>query len=294
MPFYFFPVPLIIFFALLAYVFVRRLTTPVFILTDCQDPNARMRMEARCAAMFRWSRIHFVGVKNTLEAGGCLVDLLDALFGKQAIVLVNVAPRNGEAKKHTNGTPFGFCRVGNALVFGTVDGYIFSFLEKVLEQKLTVNVFDIPVAVRHLGLSAAEQERVIRTQFRSFEFLPRVAHAVWRGKDIPATKWSEAPPLPARVWWVDCFGNCKTTLLPQEVGFRPEATIRITVQGRECDLPCYARLADIPDGVIGLTVGSSGLGNYRWLEIMKQGASAAEALEFTAVPARPSMATFAV
>ena len=43
-------------------------------------------------------------------------------------------------------------------------------------------------------------------------------------------------------------------------------------------LPFYNRLKDIPDGQVALTIGSSGLGSKRFLEIMQQGASAASTL----------------
>ncbi|OGH73351.1 MAG: hypothetical protein A3C90_03135 [Candidatus Magasanikbacteria bacterium RIFCSPHIGHO2_02_FULL_51_14] len=255
----------------------------VTIINDCRDDDARVRQENRVAALLPDTRhISFCGVGSTLEAAGCLVDALDALLGAEAIVLVNVAPRNGEARQWANGSPFGWTRVGRTLILGTVQGYTFSLLQKVLGEPLIINVFEFDAAVDALGLDPATAARVKTTQFRSYEFLPRVAAALVAGKEIPTAPFDDVPDPPDGIWFVDGFGNLKTTLLENHPSFCADNLAHVSVSGDvetggtvECDAICYHRLKDVPDGKLGIVVGSSGLGDRRFLELVVQGGSAA-------------------
>ena len=82
---------------------------------------------------------------------------------------------------------------------------------------------DIPTvmdfAVTHDLISHDDAQYVIDTQFRSFEFLPRVAKRVFDGLDVPYTVMSidEIADAPAAVFFADVFGNLKTTVLPEEI-----------------------------------------------------------------------------
>jgi hypothetical protein len=67
---------------------------------------------------------------------------------------------------------------------------------------------------------------------------------------------------------VDCFGNCKTTLL----------SVDDHLNTRLAELPRYAYLKDVPDGESGVIVGSSGHGQNRFLEIVTQGGDASKSL----------------
>lgn len=254
---------------------------PITYITDCADVNARIRLAARLAATIpNPGHIEVVGVHSDLEAAGNLVDALDGYDGMPAIIMANVAPRNGHAKRWSNGTPFGYLKVGETWVFSTIDGFTLSLLQKVLGEMLTIGVFEIAEAVKFFpGLSGETRERIVNTQFRSYEFLPRVAEALLRGIDVPSTPFSDVPGAPPAIWWRDCFGNCKTTFLPEEIEFDPDVSKVLAINGVNLmQLRCFAGLRNIPDGEMALTVGSSGLGNHRFVEIMKQGGSAAHDL----------------
>ncbi len=260
---------------------------PITIISDCRDSNASMRLVTRAAALVPGAgQVSFCGVENDLEAAGHLVDALDALDGRPGLIMLNVAPRNDHAKKWPNGSPFGHFRVGQARVFATVGGRELSLLAKLTGQPVTVALFDVPTASAHLGVAPEVAARVATTQFRSYDFLPRAAVAMLSGKGIPTTSYSYEVAAPQAVWYVDVFGNVKLTLVPEEVGFEPGKWLSLQIPGRGVlNVACFNGLAAIPDNTPGLTVGSSGLGEKRFLELQVQGGSAAELLALAATTA---------
>ncbi len=249
-------------------------------ISDCRDDNTQGRLKARVSSYFPGSHVGFVGVNTDYEAAINLVDIVDAYEGNPGIILVNVAPRHGAAKKWPNGTPFGWIKINNLDVFTTIDGLTLSLLQKVMKQNLEVKVYDIPSVVPHMGLDKTTQERIINTQFRSFDYLPRLAKCCMDKMDLPVTEIFDAMPhMPTAVCWVDCFGNLKTNMLPKEINFKIGKKICLRINNhKQVLLSCYDRLKDIPDNEVALTIGSSGLGNLRFIEIMQQGKSAANSL----------------
>ncbi|MBI4087027.1 SAM-dependent chlorinase/fluorinase [Candidatus Kaiserbacteria bacterium] len=248
----------------------------VTIINDCRDANAAGRQMARAAGLIGGT-VSFVGVASDMEAAGNLIDVLDAYGDAPGAVLVNVAPRNGTAKKWENGTPFGYFRYKNVLVAASVDGLTLSLVKK-LEVTDAINVLDIPTVVekwvRESVLSQAEGDHIVRTQFRSYDFLPRIAAYLLAGGEVPFERLdiAEVADVPQTVWWVDNFGNCKTTLLPKDIAEKTE------IETAFGTLPYIPMLKDVPDGAAAVTVGSSGLGANRFLEIVVQGGSAAQSL----------------
>jgi hypothetical protein len=247
------------------------------IINDCRDDNARVRQQIRLGSLLG-CHVNFLGVKNDIEAGLNLLDVLDAPQG-ESIVLINIAPRNGQVRKnHENGTPFCHFEYAGHHVFSTLDGLALS-LVKHLELVKEVQVFDIkkcaPVLQKEGWISASHAKRMVKTQFRSFDFLPFAAAFIAGKGELPHQISCDIPDRPAyQVAVVDCFGNCKTTLLPEDVGFRNNK--RIAVNGRT--LQCYKQLRSVPNGELGLVIGSSGFGKDRFLEIVIQGGHAASKL----------------
>ena len=250
----------------------------VTVINDCHDPNARGRQEIRIAGLFG-EQVKFIGVNNDLEASGNIIDAIDAATGA-SVIFTNVAQRNGAGKKWENGTPFGKFRYENGAgvhhVFTTIDGYTLS-AACFLGMTDHVDCFDTWECARILkseGLFPAKSIRAVcESQFRSFDFLPFAAKFVVEGGKLPTTPYREFPLLPPAIWYVDNFGNCKTTILANS---RPtEKTI--TINGKE--LPFFKRLKDVPDQKLAVVVGSSGIGRKRFLEIVWQGGNAAETLK---------------
>lgn len=238
------------------------------------------RQTAR-TALLTGSSITAVGVDAfaDLAAAGCLIDALDAHMGADSAILVNVAPRNGGAKKWSNGTPFGFFKYFETLVIATVDGYTLSLVKKFgLTER--INLLDIGAVVNKMQrehlLTQEQGDFIEASQFRSYDFLPRVASYLLHENEVPSTRVSledlNVPDAPHAVWWVDNFGNAKTTMLPDEVGFEPGKRATLTLG----EFMCYEGLSQIPDNEAGLVVGSSGLGEQRFLEIAVQGGRADE------------------
>lgn len=248
------------------------------IINDCQDPNAVARQVARAAALLD-KPVNLIGVDTDLEAAGNLVDLLDAVGEHNGLVLANVAPRHRDAKKRPNGSPFGYFHYKNILVITTVDGLILSLVKKFnLVDK--VEVIEIPSTLDKMiesGIMTREQrDHIVDSQFRSFDFLPRVAAHITRGREVISQKMdiSQVKDAPRAIWWVDNFGNCKTTLTLEDVG-KPNGQVDFGKLGM---MPFYRRLKDVPDGEVAVVIGSSGIDQRRFLEIVMQGKSAADKL----------------
>lgn len=253
--------------------------TPITYITDCRDDNTQGRLKARVSTLFEGGNVIFMGVDfgKDAEAAINVVDVLDAYDGEPGVMLVNVAPRSGGGKKWENGTPFGHLKYDNVDIFTTIDGHTMSLLQKVAGEKLSIDVYEIPEVVPHMDVDEVAREKIINTQFRSFNYLPRLARDVMYGKDLPVSwTFDEIPDMPMMTCWIDTFGNIKTNILPEEIGFEVGKSVIIRVsENKQLLLPCYDRLKDIPDGVAAVTVGSSGYKDKRFIEIMLQGASAA-------------------
>lgn len=259
------------------------------IINDCADGSARTRQELRFDTLFG-VRPTFLGVGSysPIEAAGNLVDQLDVLTkfpladkSRENIVLVNVAPRAEDVKqKWDNGTPFCYFRIDNTLVVSTYEGHCLA-LARDLGISSDVELLDVPTvtaaAVEWRDLSAEEAEKINHSQFRSLEFLPLVAYWLWKGKPVPSKKQSlaELPSPKGQVWQIDNFDNVKTTLLPEDTKF--EQGKQITLFNGEV-ATCYRRLADVPKGVTALTIGSSGYGAHRFLEVVVGGCGKASSI----------------
>lgn len=253
----------------------------ITIINDCHDDNAAGRQMARAASLMNAS-VSIVGVEDygDLSAAGNLIDVLDGYGDSEGVVLVNVAPRHKGSKKWPNGTPFCYFKVKNVLVVSSFDGYTLSLVKK-FGLCNSVALMDIPVATSAMvsggAITEEERARIINSQFRSFDFVPRAAAFLYNGNTVPAetVPVNEIPDVPHAAWWVDNFGNVKTTLFKDDVGF--ENGKRIQTQWGE--LVCTTRLADVPKGEAALTVGSSGYGPDRFLEVVIQGGRADETLK---------------
>ncbi|MDP3795079.1 MAG: SAM-dependent chlorinase/fluorinase [bacterium] len=249
------------------------------IINDCRDANAVGRQMTRVASLLGGS-VSFVGVTRDIEAAGNLIDVLDAFEEDDGVVLVNVAPRSGPTKRWENGTPFGYFWYKQVLVLASIGGLTLSLVKK-LGLVSAVSVLDVPQALDELiAVGAVPHERkdaITRTQFRSYDFLPRVAAFLASGNALHAGRLAitEIPAAPAAVWCVDNFGNCKTTLLAGEVAGKAHLATRFG------ELPYFSRLKDVPDHTAAIVTGSSGLGRQRFVEIVLQGGSAAAQLSIS-------------
>lgn len=244
----------------------------ISIISDCRDGNAFSRQSVRVASLFGHPPC-CIGIKNDAEASGNLIDILDASQGLEGIILVNVAPRHGSAKRWPNGTPFGYFWHKKTLVCASLDGQTLS-LAKQLNLLDGLCVFDIPTvtawAVKECLLDESQGQMINNTQFRSLEFLPRAAKWVWEKRPVPQAVFdlSQISEPTQPIWWIDCFGNMKTSFQEHEL-----------VQANEWlkqEVPYYPRLKDVPNGELAWVLGSSGLGTHRFLELVIQGGNASE------------------
>lgn len=237
------------------------------IINDCRDDNARGRQESRIASLFDTS-ISFIGVDSDLEAGMQLVDVLDATEGRKGLVLVNVAPRGGHSTKWENGTPFGYFYFSETLVIASIDGYVLSAI-KLLKLAEEICVIDTHTGAKAMldahFITPQAAAQIPTTQFRSFDFIPRVGAFLLRGGNVPSEKHSltEITDLPKAIWHIDNFGNCKTTLTSRDI--TPGVTLT-----RFGDLPFHGQLRDVPDATASLVQGSSGINENRFVELVLQ------------------------
>ena len=264
----------------------------ITIINDCFDENVKARLGTRVSSLFGISPT-IIGVGGNLvsnnshdpaeyQAAGCLIDTLDAANGEKGIILVNVANRHGKGKKWPNGTPFGYFYFKKALVVSTIDGLTLSLVKK-LRLINSIQLLDIPKVANKMAkdkiITDALAMQIINTQFRSFEFQPRVAKWLVDGISVPAASYalSHVPQVKSAIWYVDNFGNCKTTILPKEIEFENGKDINTNLGV----FKCFTRLRDVPDGNKALILGSSGYKNKRFIELVIQGKSAAKEFGLT-------------
>jgi hypothetical protein len=261
----------------------------ITIITDCFSENDKARQATRFAGLFGIIPT-IVGVSAeleptaTLEASGNLVDTLDAADNNNGIVVVNVAPR-GDKKEGANGTHFAYFKYKNVFVISTIKGHCLSLVKKL----------NLVKAVRILNteevLNFAEKERlidsnlkrhIVNSQFRSFDFVPRVAKWLSDGVSIPHTHHllstlqargsSDSEASPSCIWLIDSFGNCKTTFIEKDIK-ENDGKLKTNIG----TFKFYNRLKDVPKGETAIYVGSSGLGEKRFLEFATQATSGSAA-----------------
>jgi hypothetical protein len=261
----------------------------VTVINDCKSENDIARQETRLMSLFKVP-ISFVGVSSdfsvnaTLEAAGNLVDVLDAIEDRTGVILLNVAPRGEQKKDGYNGTPFCYFTYKNVTIISTVRGQSLSIIKKLglIDHVNLVSVDDAVAFAHHVGLLSKEQADYIPTsQFRSFDFTPRLAYWLHLGMAVPFTKTplDIIEDINPCVWYVDAFGNCKTTILPTDISAKFGETVKTNVG----EFIYYPRLKDLSKGETALYVGSSGIGSRRFLELatQMQPGSAAKTLGIT-------------
>jgi hypothetical protein len=238
------------------------------IINDCKDDNARGRQESRIASLIE-TGLSFIGVESDLEASMQLIDVLDATEGRKGLVLVNVAPRGGHTTKWENGTPFGFFWYKETLVVASVDGYVLSAVKKLglLKSFSLLDTHTSADAMLKAGfIDEIAANQIPTTQFRSFDFIPRAGVFMALGNELPYTDYSldNIPDLPKAIWHIDNFGNCKTTLMTEDINQSG------TTETHFGTLPYFEQLRNVPDGATGLVHGSSGINDTRFIELMAQ------------------------
>jgi hypothetical protein len=238
------------------------------IINDCQDDNARGRQLSRLTSLLD-THTSFVGVQSDLQAGVQLIDILDATEGRRGLILINVAPRGGHTTKWENGTPFAFTWYKETLIVSSVDGFALSGLKQYLDYD-HVSLLDIHTAtdamLRAGFINPETASRIPHSQFRSFDFTPRIGAFLMSQNDTPSTPYALAdiPNLPKAIWHIDNFGNCKTTLTTKDLHNATELTTRFGT------LPYIEHLRDVPDNQAAIITGSSGYGTHRFLELVCQ------------------------
>lgn len=250
----------------------------ITIINDCCDENAKLRQISRAGSLIKNSSVNCFGVKGELEAAGFLIDVIDAMEGREGVILANVAPRGEKNKKWENGTPFGFFWHEKTLVLSSIDGLVLSLVKKlgIIKEFYIVDIADVLNSIDNGELGKDTKERITKSQFRSFDFLPRLAAWILDHKKIPFKKYDLAKiaNMPNCVWFIDNFGNIKTNLFKKDCNII-EGAIKLKIGGTEHKLNFFERLKDLPDKKIGLTIGSSGIRNERFLEIIIRGGNAA-------------------
>jgi hypothetical protein len=258
----------------------------ITVINDCQSQNEIARQETRLISLFNLP-VSFVGVNSdlddiaTYEAAGTLIDVLDAAEDREGIILLNSAPRGEQKKDGDNGTSFCYAYYKNTLILSTIRGLSLSLARKfnLINEVQVVDPAEVCNKAFELGLLSREvADYVPLSQFRSFDFTPRLAYWLHQGNEFPHKTISieEIETMPHCVWYVDAFGNCKTSLLQEDVG----TTLGNRLRTNLGEFMFYPRLKDIPKGETAMYVGSSGIDARRMIEIatQKQTGSAAKTL----------------
>ena len=222
-----------------------------FVISDCYDYNAQARYVAGFSRHIG-GPINTYGIQGLYEGAGITMDIIDTLGGAEAIVFLNVAPRRDKDKddNHKNGRPFYYFFIRETLVICSSEDGIFSFFSHMgipFEEIRAIDFDQIPNIPTH-------------TQFRSAQCVPAAAALILNktfiGKEVLSDiTISDVPP---QIWFVDNFGNCKTTLLTHD---------------SLSSLPGYTSMNDVRDGEAAQIIGSSGYADNRLVELTIKGAS---------------------
>jgi len=245
------------------------------VITDCWGENEKGRQIARYNSL-GLGPTDLIGVASnfsndaTIEGGANLIDILDATEGKKGVIVLNVAPR-GDKNEGSNGNRFCYFYVKETLVISTIKGYCLSFIKKfnlVQEVKLMELSDVLEYAVNQKLITQEQSDYIARTQFRSFDFVPRVARWLVDNVDIPSNLLSlaEIKDVSNCVWHIDAFGNAKTSITNKNVD-----SDKKMVETNIRKFHFYSRLKDVPHGKTAMYIGSSGIGNTRFIEIASQG-----------------------
>lgn len=262
-----------------------------YVITDCCDANAILRQAAAWPLLAKTDQPTTVQINGAIEGSGMLVDALVEVRGSKAVIFCQSAPRDFSCVTGGNGTNFGYFWHQKTLVLVSLGGPMLSqvIATGLLPKDAEVWQLSIPEvlaeAVRQKKLEAAEAEVIRRTQFRSLKFAPRVAGWIIEGVAIPKSRFdlSSVSKLGNRVWWVDNFGNCKTSVRLSDVPRFAEGVVVEVSFGKPVvhELVCYHDLRSVPVGQAALVVGSSGLEGDEFLELVVQGVhSGSAAKEF--------------
>lgn len=249
----------------------------ITVISDCISENDKARQATRFAGLFNITPT-IIGVNSslgknaTLEAAGALVDTLDAAGNGKGVVVVNVAPR-GDKKDGTNGTHFSYFKYKNTLIIATIKDYCLSLVKK-LNIVDKVNLLDTEEVLKYVEkeglIDKSLKNYIANSQFRSFDFVPRVAKWLSNGVVLP---FSDSPLTnhltpPSAIWLIDSFGNAKTTILVNDLAGEHVEKYLNTNLGI---FKFYNRLKDLPFGETAFYTGSSGIDDKRFIEIATQG-----------------------
>lgn len=253
----------------------------ISIITDCHCDNAAGRQITRTTSLTGCTT-NLIKVKNDIEAAGNIIDQLDSSDNHPSVIVANIAPRSSNSwwlkntdsifKKHHNGTPFCYFWVNNKLVISTLDGLTLSLVKK-LNLTDSIEVIDLEKTLeiihQHKLITSDQKNYIASSQFRSFDFVPRVVQLLLKKINPISNKLSinQIPDAPNSIWWVDNFGNSKTTLFKHELDIS-ENNIVSTKFGQ---FPFYSHLNDVPASTTALIEGSSGVNNKRFIELITQG-----------------------
>jgi hypothetical protein len=246
----------------------------ISIFTDCFDQNAIIRQTYRYESLFPEAEINFKELNslNFVPVLAGAIDEVDAVrFSSGVNIFVfNLAQRT--EKKYENGQPFCFTRLGSSIIIGTISS--FSVLKKLGIVK-SVYVTEIEKVCLQF-LSVKEAKRISQSQFRSYDFVPLLALWIYQGHNIKSTNIElNKTELSDQIWFIDCFGNCKTTIPGTRFSRKANGYIVSTNFG---DLPFFQRLSDVPVDTVAIIIGSSGYRSRRFIEIIKNGGSAQKEL----------------
>jgi hypothetical protein len=265
--------------------------------TDCVDTgeergNAYARM---ATAIMRelGATTDFVPLGYPNGAAGAALTFVDVLAQcqpsselaplGQTIILGNPAPRAQTHGVWPNGRPVCWANIQGTYVITTFAPEFFALAHR-LGLVSAVNLLDTEVVLAWAvaeGLVRPDQAKRMNSQFRGASLIPWLARLIaLQQYDVPCQAHDLGLPqqpqgIVARIDTED-FGNCFLDVLPRDVGFRPGRELLLA---DDQPVRCYARLADIPPGELGITIGSSGWGDDHFLMVAVQGGRAAKRLQ---------------
>lgn len=204
----------------------------------------------------------------TLAAGFCIAQLALNPAPPGTIVYHNIAPReDDEASRADNaGERLSYALLQTGVrVIGVSAGHVLSFIRDEAET---------------LRWAAVEDEG---SQFRSRDLFPEAAASIALGRpqalaeEIDARNIPDVPP--ARIAYIDGYGNIKTTIRFDRSQFPPKTTLAVQINGITHEAVVSDGTFGVKPGQLAFAPGSSGWktknGNtIRWVEVFLRGGNA--------------------
>lgn len=252
------------------------MTRKSVVITDCHCANAVLRQFMVWQNFAGTAPPAVISITGDIDGAGMLVDALVEARREPWVIFCQSSPRDTSSADSDNGSPFAYFWYENTLVIASVAGRMLSLAKELgfIDRGSSVQVMDVSEVVDHMVyelkmFDGVEGRQIKHSQFRSLKFAPQAVGWILGNIKFPTTELplAKIPDFGKRIWWIDNFGNCKTSLRDNHVHWFEGRILRTSLG----DFPCIKELRAVPEGESAAVMGSSGIEGQEFIELVVQG-----------------------